>query len=131
VTSILELHDSQVAGITRRGAFVCVDFVPGYFHWSAGQPGRDPGTGWTQEATLWFSEPEITGAIPDLPCEAQDGELRAGADIYPNSIPVPFDTPERVELLMVFSPEQRVSVVGSGGWLELLGDPKFVDDFCP
>ncbi len=131
MNSALELHDSRVSAIARRGAFVCVDFTPAYFHRSPGQPGRDPGEGWIQDATLWFEEAEITGLSPELPAEVADGELRAGADVHSNTVPVPFESAEPVELLLTFAQEHGVSVIGRGAWLELLGDPRYVDEFRP
>jgi hypothetical protein len=129
MNSLLELHDSRLAGIIRRGAFVCVNFTPAYFHWSAGQPGRDPGEGWVQDATLWFDGAEIVGLIPESPCDIVDGELRVGGEVHLNAVPVPFKSAGSATILMSFSPEHRVAVSGSKAWLELLGDPKFVDEF--
>jgi hypothetical protein len=131
VNSLIELHDSKVSAIARRGAFICVDFTPAYFHWSAGQPGRDPGSGWIQDATLWFEDAEVTGLVPELPCDVFEGELRAGAQVHSNLIPVPFQSRESVKLLVRFSPECRVAVCGSSAWLDLLGDPRYVDEFRP
>jgi hypothetical protein len=131
MNSALELHDSKIAAITRRGLFVCVDFKPAYFHWSPGQPGRDPGEGWNQDARLWLEEAELIGLGPELPAEVMDGELKVGTDVHSNTVPVPFHSVEPVELLLAFSQERRVSVIGRGAWLELVGDPRYVDEFRP
>ncbi len=131
MNSLIELHDSTLSAIAQRGAFTSVDFKPAYFHWSAGQPGRDPGEGWVQDATLWFEDAAIVGVVPELPCDVLDGELRVGEQMHSNEIPVPFQSREPVKLLVRFSPDGRVNIRGSTAWLELLGEPRYVDKFRP
>jgi hypothetical protein len=80
---------------------------------------------------LWFEDAEITGVVPELPCAICDGELRVGDHVHSNEIPVPFQSSEPVQLLVRFSPDDQVSIGGSTAWLELLGDPRYVDEFDP
>ena len=51
----IELHDSDLAAVKVAGDAVILCFHPAYIHRSAGKPGIDAGTGWTQDATITIS----------------------------------------------------------------------------
>ena len=63
----LELHDSRVDEVELSGSNATVHFSHACVHKSRGTPGRDPGTGWSQEALLVLSDGgcvEIVGKRP-------------------------------------------------------------------
>ncbi len=129
MNSLIELHDSRVADIGRTDGTVIVHFLPAYLHKSEGRPGVDPGSGWVQEARLIFADATAKGNIPDLPCDVMDGELVVGAERHSNKIPVPLLVASHSELRLIFDSSHTVPVTGSSVRLELLGEPKYVEEF--
>ena len=127
--SIVELHDSKVAEIVDCHGTVTVHFSPAYLHKSEGRPGVDPGIGWVQNARLVFEDASIHGGIPKLPCDVMDGELFVGAESYGHLIPVPLEVTTAIELRLVFDSARTVTVKGRGVRLELLGEPRYVEEF--
>ena len=55
-----------------------VHFSHAYIHKSKGSPGRDHGTGWSQEALLVLSGVAACGPLPTLPNTISDGFLEVG-----------------------------------------------------
>jgi len=136
VNTVIEIHDSRVTAIANRDGMVIVHFQPAYLHKSEGRPGFDAGTGWVQEARLTFAEAAISGDFPDWPCDVMNGELIVGGERHLNSIPVPFvpvpfETPALTELHMVCDSVHTVTVTGRGVRLELVGEPRYVEEFKP
>lgn len=127
----IEIHDSKVAEISRLDGAVLVHFLPAYLHKSQGRPGLDPGTGWVQEARLLFSDANVSGCLPDLPCDVTDGELLVGAERHDNAIPIPLTAVASTELRLVFDPAHIVLVTGQAVRLELVGEPRYVEPFNP
>lgn len=131
VNSIIELHDSTVAEIVRSDDTVIVHFVPAYLHKSAGRPGRDAGSGWVQEARLIFADASVSGSVPDPPCDILDGEFIISDERHDNEIPVPVEIADSAQLHLIFGENQEVTVKGRSVRLELIGEPKYVEQFEP
>ncbi len=131
MNTAIEIHDSRVAEIGGHNGTVLVHFLPAYLHKSQGRPGADPGTGWVQEARLVFSDATISGCLPDLPCDVMQGELLVGSERHNNAIPVPLTVAASTELRLVFYSTHKVSVTGRAVRLELLGEPRYVEQFNP
>lgn len=106
-----------------------VHFRPAYLHKSEGRPGIDSSTGWVQDARLIFVDASASGGFPDLPCDVMDGELLVGGERHKNSIPVPLDITHHTELRLVFDSIHSVTVMGRAVRLELLGEPRYVEEF--
>jgi hypothetical protein len=60
-----------------------------------------------------------------------NGELVFGGDRRDNEIPVPLDATVSTELSLKFGPKHTVTVKGRSVRLELLGEPKYVEEFKP
>jgi len=131
VNTIIELHDTTVAEIAEREGAIIVHFLPAYLHKSEGRPGFDSGTGWVQEARLIFADASASGDFPELPCDVMDGELLVGAERHDNEIPVPLVVTAHTVLRLVFDSMHTVTVTGQGVRLELLGEPRYVEEFKP
>jgi hypothetical protein len=131
VNTEIEIHDSRVSEITQRDGTVIVHFLPAYLHRSEGRPGFDAGTGWSQEALLIFAEASVSGGLPDWPCDMMDGDLIVDGERHANSIPVPFETTAVAELRLICDAIHTVTVRGGGVRLELVGEPRYVDEFKP
>ena len=125
----IEFHDSTVDGVSRRGADVVVSFSKAYIHKSEGEPGVDPGTGWTQEAEFILSNGSIEGELPEFPCWVSDGRVECGGRVSDNCLTLPFHCrgPAKVEL--VFTDGSTVTVVGENASLNLSGEATYIEDF--
>lgn len=110
---------------------VVVHFSPAYFHKSKGRPGFDAGTGWVQEAKLFFSEAFVGGDLPDWPCDVMGGEMTVGGERHENLIPVPPDAVRTTVLRLTCDPVHTVTVAGRSVRLELVGEARHVEEFRP
>jgi hypothetical protein len=131
VNTKIEIHDSRVAEITNRNSTVIVHFLPAYLHKSEGRAGIDSGTGWVQEVLMIFPEASINGSFPNWPCDIMDGELFISGERHANSIPVPLQVTGLTELRLICDSNHTVTVTGRGLKLELVGEPRYVEDFEP
>lgn len=129
MNTTIEIHDSTVAEIGERDGRVVVHFVPAYLHKSEGRPAFDSGTGWVQEVRLIFSEASVSGDFPDWPCNIMGGEIILGGERHRNLIPVPLEVGTPTELRLVCDARHTVTVTGRGVRLELVGEPRYVEDF--
>jgi hypothetical protein len=127
----LELHDSTVVEVTRRGGTVVVEFRPASLHKSEGRPGVDAGTCWVQDARLIFTEASITGVLADLPCNVMDGDLAVDAGVQENVISVPVDSAGPCTLRLALDDVHVVTIVGRSVRLELVGQARYVEVFEP
>jgi hypothetical protein len=75
----------------------------------------------------------VEGAFPEFPVDLSDGQTRIGQDIFDNEIPVPLRHQGEFELRLhaMWQGQALVSFTGTGAELELLGEPKFVEEFRP
>jgi hypothetical protein len=129
VNTIIELHDSKVAELMTRNGTVIVHFLLAYLHKSEGHPGVDSGTVWVQEARFILEGGSVSGVRSELPCDVIDGELIVGIHRYDNEIPVPLNVTAPAQLRLIYGLARTLTVAASGVRLELLGEPKYVEDF--
>ena len=123
----LELYDSRVSEIAFSGSVAIVHFSHAYIHRSAGTPGQDAGTGWSQEAQLVLSEARHLGTSPGMPNTIADGYLEVGG-IRHELIPLPFRRKGRAVLVLVFADGSQFEIQGEQPFIELGGDAKLVED---
>jgi len=126
--SALELHDSRVSAIELAEDVAAIYFSHAYLHKSKGSPGRDRGTGWSQEARLVLSEVASIGLLPSLPSAIDEGYLEVGG-IRHEMIPLPFARKVGARLYLVFADGSQVEIVGKRPFVELLGTPIYLEDF--
>jgi hypothetical protein len=129
MNSTIEIHDSTIAEISECDGTVVVHFRPAYLHKSEGRAAIDPGTGWVQEARLIFSQASVSGYSPDWPCDIMDGEIVLGNERHRNLIPVPLEVSKLTELRLICDSVHTVTVIGRGVRLELVGAPRYVEEF--
>ena len=114
-----------------------IHFPSVYIHQSEGRPLEDAGTGWTQEAVLRITDAQVDGAFSaalqvwggDI-VYLYDGSLRMGEVISDNLIPIPLRITADIQLTME-SCGDTVQVRGTSADLELIGEPKYVEEFKP
>jgi len=122
----IEFHDSTLGCLERDGAIVTLRFSAAYIHESNGKPGLDAGSGWVQEARLHIDGASLSGEISELPCELWDGSIRLGGELF-QMVPIPLDYKGTVEIDL--EQDGKIRVVGTHARLELVGEPKFIEEF--
>ena len=130
MNTAIELHDSDLSAITPDGTSLVLSFAPAYLHRSAGRPGYDAGSGWTQAATLTFSGASVS-FVPELPSTVYDGWLSVGGVRHDNlvSVGAAFEAP--CELGLVVGGSEPVVVRGVGLTIHLQGEPTYIEEFTP
>ncbi|MGD0791362.1 MAG: hypothetical protein ABR920_06290 [Terriglobales bacterium] len=114
-----------------------IHFPSVYIHQSEGRLFEDAGTGWTQEAVLRITDAQVDGAFSaalqvwggDI-VYLSDGSLRMGDVISDNLIPIPLRITTDIQLKLE-SCGETVEVRGTSAHLELIGEPKYVEEFPP
>jgi hypothetical protein len=128
----IEIHDSILTAVSLTKSEARLHFSSVYIHQSEGQPGRDAGTSWTQEAILRINDPKVEGSFCNFPVSLSDGNIQLGQQTFDNEIPVPLRHSGSTALRLIGSEGgEVVSFTGSGAGLELLGEPEYVEDFRP
>lgn len=131
VNTTIEIHDSTVTEIIEQNGAVVVHFQPAYLHKSEGRPAFDTGSCWVQEARLIFSEASISGNFPDWPCDLVGGEIVVDGERHNNLIPTPLEIAKPAEMHLVCDSIHAVTIKSRGVKLELVGEPKYIEEFRP
>jgi len=92
-----------------------------------GTPGKDRGTGWSQEARLVLNEVAVVPPLPSLPKTICEGFLEVGA-IKHEVIPLPFRRRAGARLYLLFSDGVDMELLGTRPFIELLGTPIYLED---
>ena len=124
----LDLHDSRIDGVEIIDADAYVHFSHAYIHKSKGTPGRDSGSGWSQEAVLVIAGAASLKPLPPLPNTIADGYLEVGG-IKHTVLPLPFTRKADVNLSLVFHDGTSLELSGRGAAVELLGKAIYLEDF--
>ena len=124
----LEFHDSRIDQISLAGGVATIHFPHAYIHRSSGTPGKDPGTGWSQEVQLVLDSATHSGAMPSLPNTISDGYLEVGG-IRHELVPLPFSRRGAATLALVFTDGTRLEVSGERPAIELIGVAKFLENY--
>jgi hypothetical protein len=123
----IEFQDSTFNGVEREGADLALRFSAAYIHQSEGKPGIDAGSGWVQELRLLISDASRSGEILGLPCILSDGSISLDDKRFDNCVPIPLDYRGRVEVNL--EQDGKLTVTGTRLRVELLGQPKYVEEF--
>jgi hypothetical protein len=120
----IEIHDSELKTVTVSDGHIILELS----HMSDGRPGIDAGTGWLQNAVIRIRGDAIAGSMSQLPCDLWDGYLKVNGEGSDNSIPIPLVATGDIELHFTSTAGESLSVRGDCITLELLGEPKYVED---
>jgi hypothetical protein len=126
---LIEIHDSKLDSVSVQEGNAVLHFPKVYIHESTGVPGVDAGSGWVQEALLRISGAVIERSFSKLPAELLDGYIRLGESFLKNEIPIPLNHNGRVELRLETWNDEVVLISGGSVQLELIGEPKYVEEF--
>lgn len=126
----IEIHDSTLDSISVLNGCAVLYFSAVYIHQSAGRPGIHAGSGWVQEARLRIRDAVVTGSATRLPCDLLDGHIQLGGSLLSNEIPIPLSHVGEVEVRLE-SRDEVFLITGGSAELELIGEPKYVEEFRP
>jgi hypothetical protein len=127
----IELHDSTLDAISVLDGVAMLHFPCVYIHDSIGVPGVDSGSGWVQEAMLRIRDAVVVRSFSTFPVELLDGLLKLDEAILQNEIPIPLRHEGTVEFRLESSSGETLLITGRDADLELLGEPKYVEEFHP
>jgi hypothetical protein len=128
MNSVIELHDSEVAGITQSGGSIVVHFRPAYVHRSEGRPGIDPGSGWLQDLDLVVSEAVLISVFTELPRTILDGSLTVDG-VIDSIIPLPLDVSGAVRFSAESWNEERLVIQGTRATIVSVGEARYLEEF--
>jgi hypothetical protein len=127
----IEIHDSTLDAISFRAGEAVLHFPAVYIHESAGTPGVDAGSGWVQEALLRMSDAALKRSFSKFPADLLDGHIILGESVLQNAIPIPLNHKGIVELRLESWNDEVVLITAGSAELELVGEPKYVEEFRP
>jgi hypothetical protein len=131
----IELHDSELAVVWFDYGAAILIFSHAYVHRSAGEPGVDVGSGWSQRAELVIEEATQIDLPRAWPCKIYEGVLELNGVVYRNEIIVPLAEKGSVRLKLEIADHDgkfsSLEILGKGAHLTLLGEAHFVEQFKP
>lgn len=123
----LELYQSRVSRIEREEERITIYFPHAYIYQAKGLPGRDPGTGWSQEVELSLDDALLQSATT-LPNMVDDGYFEVDGVQY-DIIPLPLGEHETGHLHLTFFDGSQLDVAGKYPIIKLIGKAKRLEDF--
>ncbi len=127
----IEIHDSKLDAVSLQAGDAVLHFPEVYIHESAGTPGVDAGSGWVQEALLSISGATVERSFSKFPADLLDGYIKIGESLLKNEIPIPLNHNGIVELRFETWNDEVLLIRGGSVNLELVGEPKYVEEFRP
>jgi hypothetical protein len=125
----IEIHDSTLESLTCDAGHVVLGFSAAYIHKSDGRPAIGAGTGWVQRAVLRIHGEIADGSLTKLPCDLMDGCLTLGGEQSGILIPAPLRFSGDTELVLTSEFAESVRICGNQIVLELVGEPKYVEQY--
>jgi hypothetical protein len=124
----IELYRSRVSHLVIQHGSVTIHFPHAYIYKAKGLPGRDPGSGWSQEVELILDEATIGPSNHLLPNMINDGYFEVDDERY-EVVPVPLGEHERGHLHLEFDDGGILDVTGSNPVIKLIGKAIPLEDF--
>ncbi len=123
----LELPESHVSFINLWDGNATILFSHAYIHKARGRPGKEAGSGWSQEAELLLFDVTVFGSLPPLPNTIAKGFLEVSG-IKHELIPLPFQRKVAAILSLEFVDGSVVTIAGHKPGIELLGRPTYLEE---
>lgn len=131
----IELHDTYVETIAHEADTVLVRFSEAVLYTRPGNKYPEGSRIWMVPAEMRISAGSIEGKLPSFgdedadECYLSGGTLQCGDEVHKGTIPVPLELGGETELRLQFAWFGSVTVRGTGICLQLLGEPKFLEEF--
>lgn len=101
----------------------------GYVHRSSGEPGVDPGTGWSQSVHFRIGRARVKGRLSVLPIDVLAGRLIASGRVFENVVPMPLIDAGIVSVQLQGRNGVELVIDGEGIEANLVGPAKYVEEF--
>jgi hypothetical protein len=121
----IEMHDSTLTAISWTGPDLVLS-LDAYLQVSDGDPGKDAGAGWTQQAELRLGAATLVTA-PTEPLWISDGKIRVRDHTFADMLLLPFVHEGPVEIRFEGA-EGLFCASGASVSVTLFGTPIFVED---
>ena len=125
----IEFHDSILERVEYEGETVVAVFTA-YVHRSAGTPGVDAGTGWSQTLQLKFERGRAGGSLDKLPIALLGGYLEATVEQFNNLLPLPFRRVGSVSVELLGWNDQEIDIEGDSVEAVLVGEARYIEDIA-
>jgi hypothetical protein len=122
----IELHDTKVLWWRAEGSILRIR-LDAYVHVSSGEPGLDPGTGWSQEVDVVVQNASIVAVPSETSLWITRGSVEVEGSLQ-DGLPLPFDASGAIRIEWTGA-EGRLAVSGSGLSVIPLDEPRFVEKF--
>jgi hypothetical protein len=123
----IELHDSRLEEITWRSTDLVLA-VQFYVHSSEGEPGMDPGRGWSQRGAIILSNAMLEESPREDRLWVIDGLIAVGEHQFADMVPLPFSH-QGATSLRLSGGDGVLHARGTGIDIRLDGEPELVEDF--
>jgi hypothetical protein len=125
-SSSIELPGTEIESIDIENGQVSIRFSPAYIIKTIS--GSDERTRWRQVGTLVFSEAELEGEIPTVPCICEGGDVGQSVFTYRDMIPLPFEGRGHAHCdLRIKGTDQHLKVVGERVKLDMDDRPYYIE----
>jgi hypothetical protein len=125
----IEFHDSTVAAADSDGATLTIVLSPAYIHRSAGAPGADSGTGWSQDVVMVLYDCQMASEFPGLPLVLYDGLATIGDQTYAGAVPLPLSDAGPVCMDLSFENGAHVRLSAAKIRVDAIGDATYLEEF--
>ena len=129
MNAAIEFHDSEVSTVEITGDRIRIHFSAAYVHQSAGQPGIDAGSGYTQAVDVCMSEAALVGSQRESIGSVSDGDLVANGQSMKNVVPLPFEAIGTIKLNLQFCNGTLISVEAKSVTIRQVGQARFVEAY--
>jgi hypothetical protein len=122
---ILQLPGAQLESIDQSGDSITLAFSQ--VNLVQEMEGTFQDSLWTQAVRLTIGETELTGELPDCPCEISGGDLVNNVFTYRDHAPLPIDWRGDTRCkVTVAGSEATFTIDGASMQLEQIGHPRYI-----
>jgi hypothetical protein len=124
-TQILQLPGAQLESIEQSGDSLTLHFSQ--VHLVQEMEGAIQDSLWTQAVRLTIGETELTGELPECPCEIGGGDLVNNIFTYRDHAPLPIDWHGNTRCkLTVAGSDTPFTIDGTSMQLEQIDHPRYI-----
>ena len=124
----VEIHDSTLERIEHDGDDLVAVFSA-YVHRSAGRPGVDAGSGWSQALHLRFRRGLASGNVEAVPMELLDGDLEVSGERFSNVTPMPLSSTGPISIELRGWNNTRIVIKAGAVEGTFAGQASYIEEF--
>ena len=125
----IELHDSTLGSIERRGGVSVIHLNPAYLHIWDDDIGPKVGEGWLQLIDVIVQDGQSLHRREDYEVRIADGLLRTESGVHNNVIPLPLESTRPCLIRLALADGRDIAIEGSGLTIELRGEAKYLESY--